>query len=143
MIDKVYIDYLKILHGSYNTIMASIFLYHGSLGWRIRRERKAEGKRDFEVVRRHRRRGPYIAVLGVLGYLAGLVLVYIDKGRLLEYPLHTLAGSSLALFIIATFVISRKIKGPESPWRTPHFIMGLVILLLYIIQIFIGLNILL
>ena len=143
MIDKVLIDYLKILHGSYNTIIAVLFLYHGSLGWKIRRERKAAGRRDFEVVKRHRTRGPYFALLGVLGYLAGLIIVYLDKGHVLEYPRHMLVGSSLALFIIATFIISRKIKGLESSWRTPHFIMGLVILLLYIIQILIGLSVLL
>jgi hypothetical protein len=54
-----------------------------------------------------------------------------------------IVGSCIALLIIATFIISKKIKGPESLWRTPHFMIGLFILLLYIVQIYLGLGILL
>ena len=143
MIDRAYVDYLKILHGSYNMVVALLFIYHGSLGWRIRKERKAGGKRDFMVIKRHRTKGPFFTLLGIVGYFSGAVLVYIDKGHLLEYPSHIIGGSFLALFIITTFIISRRIRGPESLWRTPHFIIGLAVLLLYIVQIFIGLNILL
>lgn len=143
MIDKAYVDYLKILHGSYNAIIALLFTYHGSLGLRIRKERRAEGKRDFQVIRRHRTRGPMFALLGILGYCAGPAIVYIDKGHLIEYPLHIMAGSCLALLIVTNYITSKRIKGPDSPWRTPHFIIGLAILLLYVIQIFLGLDILL
>ncbi len=37
-------DYLKILHGSYNAIVGLLFLYQGSLGLRIKKERKAGGR---------------------------------------------------------------------------------------------------
>lgn len=143
MIDKAYIDYLKILHGLYNSIVVLLFTYHGSLGWRIRKERRDGGKRDLTFIKQHRAAGPIFVLLGLLGYFAGALLVYIDKGRLLEYPLHLTVGSLLAFLLVSTFLISRKIKGADSPWRTPHFIIGLVIILLYIIQIFLGLDILL
>ncbi len=143
MIDKAYVDYLKILHGSYNAVIALLFAYHGSFGLRIRKERRAGDKRDFQVIKRHRTAGPILFSLGILGYFAGLIIVYLDKGHLLEYPLHMAAGSCLALLIVTSYITSRKIKGPDSPWRTPHFMIGLVILLLYVIQIFMGLNILL
>jgi hypothetical protein len=42
---------------------------------------------------------------------------------------------------MTTFIISRKIGGSESPWRTPHFVIGLFILFLYPFQIYIGLNV--
>ncbi len=143
MIDRAYVDYLKVLHGLYNTLVACFFIYQASLGWRIRKERKAGGERNFQVLKRHRQMGPVLALLGLGGYFAGIMLVYIDRGHLLEYPRHLAVGSGLALFIAATFIISRQIKGPESPWRTPHFLIGVIILLLYGLQVFIGLDILL
>ena len=143
MMDRAYLDYLRLLHGSFNTMIALLFVYHGSLGWRIRKERKAGGERNPKVIKRHRKEGPIFAVLGVAGYFAGAGLMLIDKGRLFEYPLHMIVGSCIALLIITTFIISRKIKGPESSWRSPHFIIGLFILLLYIIQIYLGIGILL
>ena len=143
MMDRVFLDYLRLLHGSFNTIIALLFIYHGSLGWRIRKERKRGGERNPKVIRRHRKEGPIFAVLGVAGYVAGAGLILIDKGHLFEYPPHMIVGSCIALLIIATFIISKKIKGPESLWRTPHFMIGLFILLLYIVQIYLGLGILL
>jgi uncharacterized iron-regulated membrane protein len=143
MIDSAFLDYLRLLHGSFNAIIALLFIYHGSLGWRIRKERKRGGERNLKVIRRHRKEGPIFAVLGVAGYLAGVGLILIDKGHLFEYPSHMIIGSCIALLIITTFIISKKIKGLESFWRTPHFMIGLFILLLYVIQIYLGLGILL
>ena len=143
MMDRAYMDYLGFLHGSFNTMIALLFIYHGSLGWCTRKERKAGGERNPKVIKTHRKEGPIFAVLGVVGYFAGVGLMLIDKGRLFVYPLHIIVGSCIALLIIMTFIISRKIKGPESSWRSPHFIIGLFILLLYIIQIYLGIGILL
>ncbi len=107
-------------------------------------KRKKEGRRaEYQDHQGHRKEGPIFAVLGVAGYLAGAGLILIDKGHLFEYPPHMIVGSCIALLIITTFIISKKIKGPESSWRTPHFMIGLFILLLYIIQIYLGLGILL
>jgi hypothetical protein len=143
MMDRAFLGDLRLLHGSFNTIVALLFMVHGSLGWRIRRERKRGGERNPGVIRRHRKAGPIFAVLGVAGYLAGVGLILIDRGHLFVYPSHMIVGSCIALLIITTFVISKKIKGPESVWRTPHFMIGLFILLLYIIQLYLGLGILL
>lgn len=141
MIDKVLADYLKIFHGSYNAIMALFFIHLGSLGWRIRKERKVGGKRDFQVIKKHRTRGPVYALLGILGYVAGVVLVYLDKGNLLEYPRHLTVGAFLVLLILTNYTIAKRIKGATSSWRTPHFMIGLFIILFYLIQIFVGLDI--
>jgi hypothetical protein len=141
--DRAFLDYLRLLHGSFNTIVALLFLYHGSLGWRIRKERKRGGERNPKIIRRHRKEGPIFAVLGVAGYFAGAGLILIDKGHLFEFPAHMIVGSCIALLIITTFIISKKIKGPDSFWRTPHFVIGLFILLLYFIQIYLGLGLLL
>ncbi len=143
MIPREWLDVLRIGHGSYNAFVALLLLYQGWLGLKIRRERTAGGVRDLDAVRRHRARGPLLVVLGILGYGAGAVLISIDKGHLFEYPLHNIVGAGIVILLAATFFITRKIKGPESPWRIRHLIVGIGVLCLYLIQLLLGLNILL
>jgi len=52
MISAEYMDYLKVLHGSFNAIVVFLFLYQGSLGLRIRKERKSGGQRNVMVIKR-------------------------------------------------------------------------------------------
>jgi len=143
MIPREWLDLLRIGHGAYNAIVALALFTQGWLGLKIRRERKAGGARDFAVVRRHRTWGPFLVLLGILGYGAGALLILIDKGHLFEYPLHNVVGAAIAILLAATFFITRKIKGPESPWRTPHLAVAVGILCLYLVQLFLGLGILL
>ncbi len=143
MIDKLYLDYGKILHGGFNAIVAFLFMYQGSLGWMIRKQRRAADKRNFAIIKRHRATGPVLSWLAMAGYGAGGLLTFVDKGHLFAHPVHMIVGSFLIICILTTFIISRRIRGPESPWRTVHFVIGICILLLYAVQIFIGLNILL
>lgn len=143
MIPREWIDLLRILHGAFNTLVALAFLYQGWLGLRIRKAGRGGGAGDFGAVARHRRNGPVLALLGILGYVAGAVLITIDKGRVFEYPVHHLAGLAIVFLLAATFIVSRRIKGPASPWRTPHFLLGLAILTAYLVQLFLGLNVLL
>ncbi len=137
-----YLDVLKILHGSYNTLVMFLFFYQGFIGWKIRRERIQGKTRDFSLIRKHRKAGPIFAILGILGFFFGLVLVFIDKGHLLQYPLHFVTGFLLVSLIVVVYFISRKIKANQSPLRTPHFVMGLSLIVIYILQVFIGLDVL-
>ncbi len=70
-------------------------------------------------------------------------MIVIDKGHLLEYRVHHLVGLAIVILLATTVLVSRKIKGPVSPWRTPHFLLGLAVLAAYLVQLFLGLNILL
>jgi hypothetical protein len=135
-------EYLEIIHGLYNLVVVFLFFYQGWLGLKIRRERIRGGTRDFSVVKKHRQNGPVFSLLGLLGFLAGLALVYIDKGYLLTYPLHLFVGLGLVLLIGLSYLLSKRIKGPEPSIRTTHFIIGLFLLSLYVIQVFIGLDVL-
>jgi hypothetical protein len=142
LIDEQTIAYLRYVHGSFNTLMFLLFIYQGSLGLKIRRHRLRGGPKPVGAERRHRRAGPVLAPLGVLGFLVGVGLIYLDKGHILEYPLHFLVGSAIALSIITTFFVSRKIRGRGSPWRRPHYILGILILFLYAVQVLLGAGIL-
>lgn len=143
MIAREWMDLLRIFHGAYNALIALALLYQGWLGWKIRQMRIAGGAKDFTTIARHRVNGPILAALGILGYAAGVTLIYLDKGHLFEFRFHHLVGLSIVVLLLATFLVSRKIKGPDSPWRTPHFLLGLAILSAYLVQLFLGLNILL
>ena len=136
-------DYFKILHGVYNILIMLLFFYQGWLGLKIRRGRKAGGARDFAVIRKHRKTGPLLALLGILGFLAGLSLVVIDKGHFIEFPLHFTVGLILACLISAVYILSKKIKGSDSPLRNPHIILGIILIGLYLVQSFVGLDVLL
>jgi hypothetical protein len=143
MIAGEWIGIIRVLHGAYNALVAIAFLYQGWLGLKIRRTRRTGGVKEFGVIRWHRGNGPVLALLGILGYVSGATLITIDKGHFFEYRVHHLVGLSIVILLAITFLVSRKIKGPLSPWRTPHLLLGLAILGAYLVQLFLGLNILL
>jgi len=143
MISKQILANLRLLHGLYNIIIALLFFYQGWLGLAIRRQRKAGKSSGITSVKRHRKLGPVIAILSITGLFSGIILALIDKGNILEYPLHLVAGVILVLFILTSYSISKKIRGRDSPYRTPHFILGITILSLYLLQLFLGLGVLL
>jgi peptidoglycan/LPS O-acetylase OafA/YrhL len=138
----LFIDISKLAHGSFNTLLALVFFYQAWMGLSIRRGRK-RGDSRVKAMRRHRRLGPFLVVLGILGYCLGVILVYIDKGRVFEYPPHLAVGSVIVLFLLGQYAVSRKIKGMESSWRTPHLAIGVGIILLYVLQIVVGVSVLL
>jgi len=137
----LFIDISEVAHGSFNTLLALVFFYQAWMGLTIRRGRK-RGEPQVKAMRRHRRLGPFLVVMGLLGFCLGLLLVYIDKGRLVEYPLHLAVGSLIVLFLLGQYAVSRKIKGQESAWRTPHLAIGVGIICLYVLQIVIGISVL-
>jgi Protein of unknown function (DUF4079) len=143
LIDRQLLADLRPVHGVYNTVMMLLFLYQGWLGFRIRRNRLAGAPPPFPVIKRHRQAGPILAILGGLGFIAGITLVLLDKGNILEYPPHFFTGLTIVVLLIATYKISRDIKGPESLSRTPHFVLGIAILCLYFVNVFLGLEVLL
>lgn len=134
-------EFLKLLHGSYNIVMMVLFIRQGLLGIMIRRERVAGRPPLFVAIKRHRRAGPILTLLGSLGFLAGAVLGFVDHGHFLHYPRHFITGAVLVLLLSVTYLVSRKIKGPAPPWRLAHFITGMAILTLYLAQVYFGLGI--
>src|SRR5512147_1925722 len=143
MFDRQFIAYFKLAHGFFNLSMMVLFFYQAWLGLVIRKARLAAAPLPLAAVRRHRRGGPVFALWGVLGYLAGVVLVLLDKGRLVEYPLHFAAGTTVACLIGLVYAVSRRIRGPAVADRQLHFRLGAALLALYVIQTVAGLSILL
>jgi len=134
------VDISEAAHAIFNSLLALAFLYQARMGLVIRRGRR-KGEPQFVAIKRHRKFGPLLVAMGILGYCFGLILVYIDKGRVLEYPLHLAVGSLIVIFLLGQYAVSKKIKGLESPWRSPHLAVGVGILCLYALQIVIGLTV--
>jgi len=142
LIDRQLLSYLRLVHGGFNTCVVFLFFYHARLGITIRRARRARGPLPFPMIKRHRKGGPLLAALGITGFCIGFSLVMLDSGKVLQFPSHFLVGCTIVLCLITTFILSRKIKGPDSPYRTPHFYLGIAILCLYLIEVFLGIGVL-
>lgn len=134
---------LRIGHGLFNFSVLLLFFYTARYGLIIRRARTNGAPLPVAAMRRHRYLGPRLAVLGGLGFGAGLTLVLLDTGNILKYPAHLLAGTAIVTLLLTTFLVSRKIKGPNSPYRNTHYQLGLAILTLYLVEVFLGLGVLL
>lgn len=134
---------LRIVHGLFNFAVMLMFFYTARYGLMIRRARKNGAPLPVAAAIRHRMLGPILALLGGLGFTVGLTLVLLDTGDPLKYPAHLLGGIALVTLLLATYLVSRKIKGPNSPYRDTHFRLGLAILTLYVVEVFLGLGVLL
>ncbi|HUJ17800.1 MAG TPA: DUF4079 family protein [Nitrospirota bacterium] len=140
LIDRQLLVSLRLAHGTYNFLVMLLFWHQAWLGIKIRKARKARAPLPFPAIRQHRKGGPLYAVLAVLGYVYGIILVMLDTGKIFEYPPHLFLGTVLVLLMIASVAISRTIRGQESASRTPHFAIGIAILSVYPVQVFLGLG---
>jgi hypothetical protein len=142
LIDRQLLASLRLAHGVFNLAVLLALCYQGWIGLKIRHARKAGAALPFGAIRRHRKSGPVLAALVASGYLFGIIVVFLDEGRLLEYPAHFVTGTVLVLLVLAGFILSRKIKGPDSPYRSPHFLTGIALLAVDLLQVFLGLGVL-
>ncbi|UCH45612.1 MAG: DUF4079 family protein [Nitrospiraceae bacterium] len=136
---KELIEYLKLFHGAFNTIIMLLIVYQGALGLKIRKSPDP----PLNIIKRHRKIGPVAVVLGITGFFAGMNIAFLDHGRIFKYPLHFMCGLMIAMLLITTYIISKKIKGPETYWRNRHFAVGILIVLVYALQVLLGLGIVL
>ena len=134
---------LRLAHGTFNFALVVMFGYTARLGWMIRQARKDSAPWPLAAMRRHRQLGPILAPLGGLGFAAGIILVLLDTGNILKYPTHLLVGATIVSLLLATFLVSRKIRGANNPFRDIHFRLGIAILAFYLVEVFLGLGVLL
>jgi len=135
---------LRLAHGLFNFSVMLMFFYTARFGLQIRRARLKGEKRSPFAIKRHRKLGPILAILGGLGFCAGLTLVLLDTGNIIKYPAHLTVGATIVSLLLATFLVSRKITGTgPSPYRQVHFLLGLAILSCYVVEVILGLGVLL
>lgn len=118
-----------------------LLISQGVLGLKIRRERK-RGKQNTAFIHWHRKTGQVLVVMGIAGFFAGLTLVTVEHGNILEFPSHLLTGSVLIAALIIQSYISGKIERSDNRIRKMHLAIGITIICLYFIQILLGINVL-
>ena len=143
LISRELIASLKLGHGLFNLTVMLLFFYHARNGWLIRRARRAKNSLPLLAIKRHRRMGPYLALLGVAGFAAGLLLVFLDTGKILSYPAHLFGGIAILFLLFCTYRVSRKLAVSSVQQRDLHFRLGLALLALYLVNVFLGVGVLL
>ena len=133
---KEIIEYMKMFHGAYNMTMMLMIMYQGMLGLKIRKSETP----PIQTIKRHRMIGPVAVVLGSAGFFAGLFITFHDVGHIFKYPLHFINGFLLLSALTTTYLISKKIKGTDKLWRNRHYHLGILILVLYIMQVLLGIS---
>ena len=143
LISRELIANLKLVHGLFNLTVMLLFFYHARNGLLIRRARRTKSPPPLPAIKRHRRLGPLLALLGAGGFAAGLLLVIVDTGNVFAYPAHLFAGVAILLLLFFTSRLSRKIVGLAAPQRDLHFRLGITILVLYLVNVVLGAAVLL
>lgn len=133
---------LAPLHGFYNAVIGVLVFYQAWLGLKIRHARRTSAAFPIAAVKRHRKNGHFLPVLAALGFAAGLVLIMLDHRPLLAFPSHFFLGLAIVLLLLLQKQMGARIKGPSSPIRTPHFLLGLGLLAAYAMQAYLGLSLL-
>ncbi|MFZ5907380.1 MAG: DUF4079 family protein [Nitrospirota bacterium] len=133
---------LPFLHGAYNVTVFIFLLFQARTGFVIRKGRTLGIPPGVESVRRHRKSGLALVPAGTLGFFAGLFLAW-EAGHIAEHPAHFAFGLLIVLLLMLTLLVSRKIRGRDSRWRTLHAVLGILIICSYTVQIILGLDIVL
>lgn len=141
LISRELIVYLKLLHGLFNLTVVLLFFYHARNGLLIRRARTGNTPLPIQAVRRHRRMGPVLALLGAAGFSAGLILTLLDTGKLLKYPPHLFVGLTIVLLLFTSYRVSGKIVGSNPSKRDLHYRLGVAILALYLVNAVLGIGV--
>jgi hypothetical protein len=143
LLSRELIANLKLVHGLFNLTVMLLFLYHARNGFLIRRARAGTIPFPLQALKRHRRMGPFLALLGAAGFSAGLMLTWLDSGEILKYPPHLFVGTAIVLLLFLTYRVSGKIAGASVPQRELHYRLGLAVLALYLVNVFLGIGVLL
>lgn len=139
LMPKNIITAMQFVHAFFNMSIALLFCYQAWLGILIRKARRSSGQTmPLSTVKRHRKMGPVLIVLGLLGFFSGLTIVWLDTGKLLEFIPHFFIGLVIAVLLLATLTISRNIHGQTASIRNIHFLIGIIILCLYFVEVIIG-----
>lgn len=136
------VAFLAPLHGLFNAAVGILMFYQAWMGLKIRRARRTKGAFPLSSVKRHRKIGPVLPYLAAFGFAFGLLLIALDHRPLLAFPEHFFLGLSIVLLLWLLRRLGARIKGPLSPLRTPHFLLGIALLGIYVVQVTLGLGLL-
>jgi len=129
---------MQFVHAFFNMSVTLLFCHQAWLGLLIRKARQSGKTMPLPTVKRHRKLGPVLIILGLLGFFSGLTIALLDTGKLVSFILHLVVGLIIVLLLATTFNISRRIHGQTASIRNIHFAVGIIILCLYFLEVAIG-----
>jgi len=144
--DAELIILLKYSHATFNALVFFLCCLQGLLGWRIRHLRQTGAAPIPQIIKSHRKIGPILTALGILGVFGGLILGFTLHQFPVTYNPYVRIHLSIALILgpllVCTFFSSKQIKSINSTWRSYHALLGLVVFCFYCLQVTLGLLVL-
>ena len=137
--------YSQFLHPVLMWGLFALTLYALYLGVQIRRTRAAEGDLKKELIKgkfnvKHYQIGSVVLALMVVGSIAGMVVTYINNGKLFVGS-HLLAGLSMTALIAVSASLSPFMQKGQDWARYTHIALNVVIVGLFSWQAVTGVQI--
>ncbi|PSB19753.1 DUF4079 domain-containing protein [Phormidesmis priestleyi ULC007] len=137
--------YSQFLHPVLMWVLFALTLYALYLGVQIRRTRAAEGDLKKELIKgkfnvKHYQIGSVVLALMVVGSIAGMVITYINNGKLFVGS-HLLAGLSMTALIAVSASLSPFMQKGQDWARYTHITLNVVIVGLFSWQALTGVQI--
>lgn len=137
--------YSQFLHPVLMWVLFALTLYALYLGVQIRRTRAAEGDLKKELIKgrfnvKHYQIGSVVLALMVVGSIAGMVVTYINNGKLFVGS-HLLAGLSMTALIAVSASLSPFMQKGQDWARYTHIALNVVIVGLFSWQAVTGVQI--
>lgn len=138
--------YLNFIHPLLMWILLATSLYAMYLGFQIRKTRAANGDEKKQLIQgkynvRHYQIGSIVLAVMVLGSIGGMVVTYINNGKLFVGP-HLIAGLGMTGLIAVSASLSPFMQKGMDWARYTHIGINLVIVGLFGWQAFSGVEIL-
>lgn len=127
--------FMSFLHPLLMWVLLGLMLYSGYLGVKASQIRKVDAAERKEMIplrygQRHAALGRWIVALTLLGSLGGIAVTYINNGKLFVGP-HLIAGSGVALLVLATAALGPALQKGQDWARGLHVSLNGLILLLF------------
>lgn len=135
----------QFFHPALMWLLFALTTYALYLGIKVRRTRSAEGEEKKTLIKgkynvRHYQIGSLVLALMVIGSLGGMVVTYINNGKLFVGP-HLLAGMGMTGLIALSAALSPLMQKGEDWARYTHIFLNIVIVGLFGWQAVTGMDI--
>lgn len=127
--------YSQFVHPALMWVLFALTIYALYLGVQIRRTRAAEGELKKELIKgkfnlKHYQIGSVVLALMVVGSIAGMVVTYINNGKLFVGS-HLLAGLGMTALIALSAALSPFMQKGQDWARYTHISLNVVIMGLF------------
>ena len=126
---------LNFVHPALMWVLLGLMLYSGYLGLKASQIRKVDADQRKAMIpqrfgQRHARLGVWIVALTLLGAAGGMVVTYLNNGKLIVGP-HLIVGGSVAAMVMATASLGPALQKGQDWARGLHVGLNGLILFLF------------